>query len=71
MNYFLPLLICSAVTYGVVNIFQPSFFELVIYLRQLHYMPNIINQYKIKSEDKKFNKMILKIDMENSLNLNR
>lgn len=69
MNYFLPLLVCSSSAFGVVNLFQPSIFELGIFLRQLHFMPNIINQLKIKSGNKKFRKILTELDQEDCLTL--
>jgi H+/Cl- antiporter ClcA len=71
MHYLLPFLVSCVCAVSIVNIFQPSIFELVIFLRQLHFMPNIVTQAKIKFNQKKFKRIMRICPPERCLTINR
>lgn len=71
MHYLIPFLVTCVCAVSVVNVSQPSIFELVIFLRQLHFMPNIITQTKIKSGQKKFKRIMRLCPPEKCLTIHR
>ena len=71
MHYLIPFLVTCVCAVSIVNISQPSIFEMVIFLRQLHFMPNIVNQTKIKAGKKKFKRIMSICTPEKCLTIER
>lgn len=71
MHYLIPFLVSCVCAVTVVNISQPSIFEMAIFLRQLHFMPNILVQSKIRNRSNKFKKIIEECNEESCLKQER